>query len=359
MKKLLLSLGLALCVFAHGASPPLIQQAAKVAKSAEEQYASVFYVESFSGRDDQERIEKAFAAATKVYGSTVDFGTRMWRWTRTIDVWSQIDPTYLCLHLRGRGYWAGLTYDGPNAGIRLHNWKDGTMEGIKMRRSLVLASDVESIGIECVTDGSSSRNELRHCRFQGFTTGYLNKAVGNSDMSVYRLTMVEATDCVTGVRFEGPNNLEPVLDQYKASFCKVGAEFLGGSGFTMMNCGGSYNDVFARIRGGFFFATWMNTTEDSGLIYQIGGEGLDGYGQEANCEINDGEHRAVKTAIANVFKAGETTIKVKSTRGGSSVINLTNKSGKQAFFYGSSNLNAKKIEGDWKVSQAVGVEIGK
>ena len=306
---------------------------------------------NYSGTDDQ-KINKAFTAALKEDGSTVDFTGFKGHWTKDF-VYGQGDP-YVSLHIVGSKNWTNVTYTGSGTPLTVWNWKDGSMKQFSMRR-LASSSAPDSVGVRIVTDGSSSRNKIDECRFQGFGTGMVLDAPPGIDMCRFDIVSSEFYECQTGLKVIGSNNLGVFSQRTMGSYCKAVFDFTeGGSGSILDYCGGSYNDVFVKLNGGYNFRSNGCETEDNGVIYQIGSE--QDAGQETRIQINDIEHRSVKVCVANVFKAGHLVLNVDSVTG-QNVVNLTNKSGKEAFFYGSSNLNAKKIEGSWKISQAQAVEI--
>lgn len=315
--------------------------------------ATTFYPEKFTGSDD-DRLSKAVSAATQFaanpiepqQGNVVDFGSRLWNFTRPLVVIGH-DPSYLCLSFKASGMWHQVSYSGPGTWLTLENWKDSSMTDLGVRSWNPLAS-----GIRFHTDGSSSRNRIVHCRAQGFLTGFAFDSEGGSDMSDYKLSQVEADTCSKGLAWSGSNNLGPLLESCTATFCDHGFVFVGGSGFRAYGCGGSHTKSLWEVRGGFSFACRDGESELCGTVYTVGGDGLDGTGQQAVCSIDDMEHRGVTGILAVIKKAGRTTFDVKSTRAGSSEVDLECSPELSGVFEFSGPITTK-CKGTWTVNGAV------
>lgn len=264
--------------------------------------AGEYFVEKYTGTDDQ-RLDKALADAAKDKAAKVNFGYRFWTFTQP-HVCQSVDLIYSKIDFQAAGLWYQITYTGEDYFLTLKNWKDSSINKLRMR---ILGSKGSCIRI--LTDGSSSRNDIEEFRCNGGDTGVLFEAVGNADLSFTSVRNSEVSGAVTGWKWVGPNNLGPRLDNVNATNCIVGFDLRqGGSGARVSGCGGSYTKTLFWLNGGYQFMSWANESEGCDYAYVIGGDTAGGYGQLTQIKIDDMEHRSLVKGFAQVNKSGETTL---------------------------------------------------
>lgn len=260
------------------------------------------------------------------------------------------DPTYMPGAIVGSLVWDQLDFVGNGQMFHFYNFKDGSIRNLKFRVPETPVDNYRT-GMEFYTDGSSARVEIENVRAQGFSTGFYCNAPNGADMCQYEFSKTDGFRNDTTFKFNGSNNLDADFIKCASSEGQIGWDMKGGSNFLMLACSGSLTKEWVKVRGGFPFIAIGGRTEDCDVPYTIGGDDYDGYGQVANCSINDIVHRGVRSVLAKVNKAGHTGISVLDTANGNNVVELTNKSGQKSTFTGF-NVTPKTIEGDWNVNAA-------
>lgn len=287
------------------------------------------------------------ARAILTPGYTVDFGTRLWTFTVPVVVGAD----YLCLNLKGSGFWRQVGYAGPpgSTWLTVVNLKDSSWENLGVR-STVPGTD----GIKLVSTGSSGRNRFQHVMAQGFGTGMLFDAPNGADISQNVFDLCQFTDCATGLKYRGGNALEPELRKCSGIGCETLFDFTeGGAGFTSHGSGGSQCGTVWAVDGGFPFQCSGGVSEGAKVVYRIGSELSAGQG--ATCSIDDVDHRSAGK-IAEVWKAGVTKIHVQAHNGGGSdLVELYNKSNDVGYLE-CSGVTAKAMEGKWSVNGVAQVQ---
>jgi len=180
-------------------------------------------------------LQKKWANLTR--GETLDFGSKVWN----VSLPLVRESDYVCLNIKGSGYWSQINYTGEGDFIRLTNFKDGSISNLGIKGG----------GIRLHATGSSSRNLLQKVRVQG-GNGIGITADPGADSSVYTLIGCETLETLKGLYFEGDNCLAPVIQHYTCGHQDVGIDLsLGGSGATVLGGGGSNIKAFIKINGGY------------------------------------------------------------------------------------------------------------
>lgn len=204
--------------------------------------------------------------------------------------------------------------------------------------------------------GSSGRNRLVHCLAQGFNRGFSFVGEGNADMSVWYLLQCQATECTTGFYFVGDNTLGYRMETCTAAYCSTGFDFTGGSGSRLTGCGGSYNDVVFRVRGGFNMTFRDCETEvTKTAVYWLGGPGYDGSGQDTRISIGpDIDHRSISDTgyLLVAEKSGYTSLDLLAHNAGKARVRLLNLSDKPGRFDFKGDGITVESSGKWLVNGA-------
>lgn len=285
--------------------------------------------------DDQLWLER------KLRSGYADLGTKKRTFSKTIHVGT---GEYNQPNIIGHGPFDHLTYTGTGDAIVFHNGKDFVHDGLRVKGGNVVYE----------TDGSSSRFKVANCRVDGGSMVF--RALGGADMSAYTIQDSEVWNAEKCFVFEGANNLGPTLIACgggceRTDTSQVAFDFSkGGSGAVMIKCRGSFAKTFVLIPGGFQLHTFGNESEYCGTIYKIGGDGLDGFGQEGFIEINDSGHREC-SKFMELNKAGITKASVGDSRW-PNLIELTNKSGNEGQLI-TVGTSVKVLEGAWKINNSI------
>ncbi len=234
---------------------------------------------------DQKILEK------KLMSPYVNLGSNVYKFSKTIHVWNEADPAYLCRVIEASGPWNQFQFEGAGPAFVFHNLKDSRITGLHVLSGSIVFN----------TDGSSSRNILTSLRCQN--SDMVFEAPNGADMCLYQLNNCETLH--GSMIWTGSNNLAPTLINCTASENGVGFDFTqGGSGATLIGCGGSKDDSVIKANGGYQLTViggrselsrkFIEATHDGPTPFTIQGTTLDDVKQ-----IIKGKSKGVK--VSNVW----------------------------------------------------------
>lgn len=268
----------------------------------------------FAGTDD-ERLAKAFKEFVRDPGSTLDLSRKAWRLTRPLTVGPGPNGQ-VSGRIVGSPLWHNVEFAGPDAStgapgrvpvFEFVEAKDLVVDGLSVRAD-------RAGGLAFKALSSSSRLTLRNCRVQGGpqSQGFLFEDAGDgADVSRVHLVDCEAHGCGSGVKFAGPNALDPRLTGCSFSHCGIGVDLrTGGSNAVLDIAGGSYCDTLLAVNGGYQIGARVQSAEHCGTVFRTGGDDAGGYGQPGYQRFYAMEVRACTGPWLAANRSGETVATV-------------------------------------------------
>jgi len=268
------------------------------------------HVAQMPGADDSERLQNALNVALKTHEDV------------RLPVLLFIDRKVVISPPVGERFSEGVKVIGTGVFSSIRVSKEGRIIGEECKRVtfegcgfLWMGEPRSGNALSFYATESASMINVRDCTFQGFDVALLFEGRGGADVSVTNVQDSVFTDNNVGVKYVGPNNLDPRLINCNFSHAKIGIDCrTGGSNVKAIACGLSYVEEGAVGNSGYQLTFDFTSAEGCRTVARAGGDDAGGYGGNTGAEFSVSDARDCPVPFV-VNKSGSTYIKALKAQG--------------------------------------------